>query len=85
MKRAFWVTMWVVATFSLSQLFEAGRAWRGALSPGFVLETLLWLALLGGTLLMLTLRTYALERRRGKVRRPIAWFERILERGADGE
>lgn len=91
MKRLFWLSMWVIATLSLSQLIEAGKTWQTGLGHGFGpglaygLETAAWLLGLVGSVGMLMLRSYAQERRRGRVVRPVALFERILERGADGE
>ena len=91
MKRLFWLAMWVLATVSLSQLIEAGKTWQLGLGSGFgagvgyVVETVLWVAGLVGAVGLLMLRSYAHERRLGRVQRPVALFERILERGADGE
>ncbi len=91
MKQLFWLSMWVVATLSLSQAIEAAKTWRSGLGAGFgpglafVVETACWLAGLAGAVGLLMLRSYAQERRRGRVQRPVALFERILERGADGE
>ncbi|NUP99373.1 MAG: hypothetical protein HUU35_05920 [Armatimonadetes bacterium] len=85
MKRAFWLGAWVGAVAALSQLIAAGKSWRTAMSGWFVLETLVWLAILVVTVGLLMLKSYALERRRGRVVNRIALFERLLERGGDGE
>ncbi len=84
MKRLILAGLWVVAIVSLSQLFEAGRTFDDSFGAWFVLETLLWLALLGGSLFVLTLRMYAIERKRGNVVRPVGVFERLLAGGEDG-
>ncbi|MCC7492566.1 MAG: hypothetical protein IT204_09480 [Fimbriimonadaceae bacterium] len=85
MKRAFWIGTWVVAILALSQVIEAGKTWREASGLLFVVETIGWCVALLGAVGLLTLRTYARERAKGNVQRPVALFERILERGADGE
>jgi len=91
MKRFFWLGIWILATLSLSQVIEAAKTWQVGLGHGFgpglayVLETVCWVLGLVGAVLMLMLRSYAQERRLGRVVRPVALFERILERGADGE
>lgn len=84
MKRLFWCGVWIVAIASLSQLFAAGRVWSTAMSVGFVLGTGCWVVLFAGSLFLLMLRTYAIERARDNVVRPVAVFERFLERGAEG-
>jgi hypothetical protein len=68
------IGLWVTATYSLSRLFAAGR-------DGHVgLATVFWLAALAGSVFVLMLRMYAIERRRGHVKQPLALFERLLEK-----
>ncbi len=84
MKRLLLLALWAAAIYSLSRLFEAGRTWREELDTGFVVATLGWLALLAGSVFVLTLRMYAIERRRGHVVRQVGLFERLLEGGGSG-
>lgn len=84
MKRLVLGGLWAVAIVSLSQLFEAGRTFGTSFGLLFVLETVVWVLLLAGSLFVLTLRMYALERRRGHVVRPVGVFERLLAGGDDG-
>ena len=76
--------MWVVAILSLSRVIHAVRE----LVPGFswrtLLEGVLWLVLLGASLFLLGLRTYAIEKSRGRVVKRIGIYERILEEKAPG-
>ena len=85
MKRLFWPATWAVAIVALSQTIHAGKVWRQEHGVGSAAVTLLWLALLSAAIWLLTLRMYARERALGRVARPVGCFERILERGADGE
>lgn len=85
MKRLFWLGCWIVATYSLSRTIHAGRTWSDGLTFGYVATTLFWLMSLAGSVGLLTLRCYARERALGNVTRPVALFERLLQRGADGE
>lgn len=78
MKQVILALIWAVAIVSLSRLFHAGRTYEEAMSVAFVLTTGLWLALFGAAMFVLMLRTYAIERGRGNVTRPVRMFERIL-------
>lgn len=73
--------LWLTAIVSLSQFIALCKSGAG-LSPVVLAQGGVWLALLSGSVFVLTLRMYALERRAGRVKRPVAVFERILERGA---
>ena len=85
MRRFFWPAVWLVAIVSLSQTIHAGKALAQGVSALGMVAGLCWLTVLLVAMGLLSLRTYALERARGTLVHRIGLFERLLERGADGE
>lgn len=83
-KRVFWAVVWVVAIGSLSQSIQVAKALADGIGPMLLVRGAVSLAALFASLFLLTLRVYAIERARGNVVRPVAWFERILEKGETG-
>ena len=78
-KRLAILSVWIVAILSLSRVIHAVRELIPGFSWGTLLEGLLWLMLLGASLFLLGLRTYAVEKSRRRVVKQIGIYERILE------
>jgi hypothetical protein len=83
-KRFVIIAIWIVAILSLSGVIHAGKVLASGFSLIALLKGLVWLVFSGGSMFLLGLRTYALEKARGKVVNQIGVYERILKRN-DGK
>jgi hypothetical protein len=78
-KQFLWWMTFMLATFSLSKVFEASRALTGETSQGNIWVLLAWGLVLVLSFLFLVYDSYAKSRDEGKVARPVWFLEKLYQ------
>ncbi|MDQ7858414.1 MAG: hypothetical protein QN174_09710 [Armatimonadota bacterium] len=81
MRTALSWAVFAAAVASFSRLWQGVRAALDGARLYGSLEALGWMVLFLGSMVYLALLIYAADRAAGRVRRPVALFDRILDRG----